>query len=115
MLSWAERLQLSSGGCYFGSTGWRREPRGSGVVQLQAWLCSPVFRHRRGYCSGAKEAHVMSTLSKLLSPGMVVCDVGSHLAATTPLPCLTWSVGQAVFSPSSPCPSMSYRCEKPCS
>ena len=43
MLSWAERLQLSSGGCYFGSTGWRREPRGSGVVQLQAWLCSPVF------------------------------------------------------------------------
>ena len=37
----------------------------------------------RVYCSGKHEPHVLETLSQVVKPGMVVCDVGSHLGYYT--------------------------------
>ena len=45
-------------------------------------LWAPLSRGR-AYCAGLHEPHVMAALSRLVLPGMTVCDLGGHLGYYT--------------------------------
>ncbi len=45
-------------------------------------MVAPVWRGQ-SYCKGHHEPHVMTVLSEIVHPGMVVCDAGSHLGYYT--------------------------------